>query len=168
MSQTTSKQVGLKVADETWIAVALLHRENPERGDFTINEIVERARRENVFGTLRPGVRVHATLHCVANLQPNPGRYRMLFATGRSTRRLYREGDRSVPAREGGKIVPEREEIPEEYRGLIDWYFSEYAAQPRRKPDPADSVLALRGLGRDLWTDEDADSYVRRLREEWQ
>ena len=28
-----------KVADEVWIATALLHREQPERKDFTIREI---------------------------------------------------------------------------------------------------------------------------------
>ena len=44
-----------KVADEVWIAVALLHRENPKREDFTISEIVERARREKIAGALRPG-----------------------------------------------------------------------------------------------------------------
>lgn len=34
----------------------------------------------------------------------------------------------------------------------------------RRAEDP---ILALRGLGREIWRDEDADAYVRRLREEW-
>ena len=91
--RSSSKRVALKVADEAWLATALLHRENRERSDFTINEIVERAAKESVYGELRPGVRVHATLHCVANLRPNPGRYRMLFATGKSTRRLFRAGD---------------------------------------------------------------------------
>jgi hypothetical protein len=28
-------------------------------------------------------------------------------------------------------------------------------------------LLALRGSGRDLWADEPADAYVRRLREGW-
>src|SRR5205085_7010490 len=39
-------KTALKVADEVWIAVALLHREHPERGDFTIEEIVDRAKLE--------------------------------------------------------------------------------------------------------------------------
>jgi hypothetical protein len=30
-----------------------------------------------------------------------------------------------------------------------------------------DSLLALRGSGRQLWCDEHADEYVRRLREGW-
>ena len=73
-----------KVADQVWIILALLHRENPKREDFTVTEIVERARQEKISGELRPSVQVHAYLHCVANRPPNPGRYRMLYATGKT------------------------------------------------------------------------------------
>jgi hypothetical protein len=31
-----------------------------------------------------------------------------------------------------------------------------------------DPLLALAGSGRDLWSDEHADEYVRRLREGWE
>lgn len=31
-----------------------------------------------------------------------------------------------------------------------------------------DALLALRGSGRDLWADEHADEYVRRLRAGWE
>ena len=31
----------------------------------------------------------------------------------------------------------------------------------------ADPILTLRGLGAWMWADEDADAYVRRLREGW-
>ena len=115
-------KTGIKVADETWLVTALLHKEQPDRADFAIREIVDRAEREGVTHALRPGIRVHATLHCVANLPPNPGRYRMLFATGKARRRLFRPGDPYDPAREQGKIVPQREDLPEEYRNLVDWY----------------------------------------------
>ena len=37
-------------------------------------------------------------------------------------------------------------------------------AHPRPKPED-DPLLALRGSGRELWADEHADEYVRRLRE---
>ena len=30
-----------------------------------------------------------------------------------------------------------------------------------------DSILKLRGLGKELWADEDADAYVTRLRAGW-
>jgi hypothetical protein len=157
----------IKVSDEVWIATALLHLENPDRVDFTVSEIVERAAKESIHEILRPGVRVHAVLHCVANVPPNPARYRMLLATGRSSRRLFREGDSYDRARERGKVVPERKEIPPEYHHLLDWYFSDYAAR-NKSADSKDSILALRGLGREIWADEDADSYVRRVREGWE
>lgn len=32
---------------------------------------------------------------------------------------------------------------------------------------PVDPILALRGVGRELWKDEGADAYVSRLREGW-
>lgn len=32
---------------------------------------------------------------------------------------------------------------------------------------PVDPILALRGVGRELWTDEGVDAYVSRLREGW-
>ena len=31
----------------------------------------------------------------------------------------------------------------------------------------ADPILSLHGLGKEIWADEDADAYVRRLREGW-
>jgi len=166
MTTRTERTCQIKVADETWIAAALLHRENPGRHEFTVSEIVARAEKEGIFGSLRPGVRVHALLHCVANLPPNPGRYRMLFATGRSMRRLFRPGDPYDRAREGGKTVPERSEIPSEYQDLLDWYAAEYAGGSWAA-GARSSILDLRGLGRGLWSDEDPDSYVQRLREDW-
>ena len=51
------------------------------------------------------------------------------------------------------------------YRSLIDWYRTLYAA--RAGETPPDPILALRGLGRALWADEEADAYVSRLRDGW-
>ncbi len=166
MNFRSQKTARIKVADETWIASALLHRENPDRPDFTVSEIVTRVEREGVYGSLRPGVRVHVLLHCVANLPPNPGRYRMLFATGKLDRRLYRRGDPYDRAREGAKILPERGELPSQYHWLLDWYRDQYD-RGGGSADLRGSILDLRGLGRALWADEDPDSYVRRLREGW-
>lgn len=157
----------LKVADEVWIVTALLHREHPERDDFTVAEIVERARKEGLTPELRPGVYVHAVVHCVANRPPNPGRYRMLLETGPNRRRLYRPGDPADEARRGGKVTPGRAAIPARYHRLLDWYEKEYSGRRGLKPE-ADPLLALRGSGRDLWASEPADRYVRRLREGWE
>jgi hypothetical protein len=157
---------GVRVADEVWIATALLHREQPQRADFTVAEIVERARREGLTSELRPGVRVHALLHCVANRPPNPAGYRMLLATGQTTRRLYRPGDPAHPSRRG-KTVPDKDAIPPTYRHLLDWYRTQYAVAPSADGERTDPLLALRGSGKSLWADEHADEYVRRLREGW-
>lgn len=161
------KEPSLKVADEVWIATALLHHENPKRTDFTVSEIVERARKENISGALRAGVQVHAYLHCVANLPPNPGRYRMLYATGKNTRRLFRESDDFHPERRGGKITPQRENMPSRYRKFLDWYAEKFAGK-RKGAKECDPILALRGLGKEIWVGEDADEYVRRVRGEWE
>ncbi len=157
----------LKVADEVWIIVATLHRENPNAADFTIEEIMRKARTSAISPSLRPGVYVHVVQHCVANRPPNPGRSRMLFETSPGRRRLFRKGDSYHPQREGSKITPSREDIPSEYSGLLGWYeeWSSKAAKCSLKDDP---LLALYGSGRDLWADEHADDYVRRLREGWE
>jgi hypothetical protein len=39
---------GVKIADEVWIVTALLHREQPARLDFTVEEIIQRAGKEGI------------------------------------------------------------------------------------------------------------------------
>jgi hypothetical protein len=159
--------IEVKVADEVWIATALLQREHPDQRDFAVEEIIDRAKREGLSTPFRKGVYVHAIQHCVANRAPNSGRYRMLTETAPGRRRLFRLGDSYNPQREGSKTVPEREDLPEEYRSLLDWYreWNSDSIEARIKNDP---LLALRGDGKDLWADEHADDYVRRLREGWE
>jgi hypothetical protein len=151
----------VKVADEVWIAAALLQREHPERDEFSLKEIEQRLRRENLVGTVRAGVYPHISVHCVANAPPNPGRYRMLIATGPSRRRLFREGDPADPRRDGSKTHPRRADIPAGYHELLDWYELEWS-NPATKEDP---LLALAGGGHDLWGNESVDDFIRGLRE---
>jgi hypothetical protein len=116
--------MNLLVADEAWLATALLHREHPDAEDFSLGEIRDRARRE--FHDNRPGVWQHIVSHCVASNRPNPAQYRMLHGSARGRRRLYRPGDPVHPERKG-KIYPERRDIPERYRSLVDWYLKNYS-----------------------------------------
>ncbi len=161
MARTAEK---LRVADEVWIAAALLHREQPRKADFTVQEIMQRVKQESVGGGLRGSVHVHVISHCVANRAPSPAGYRMLVETTRGRRRLYRPGDPHHPQRHG-KMRPAREDVPPRYRELIDWYETAYATKTRgAKEDP---LLALRGSGRALWAEDHADDYVKRLREGW-
>ncbi|HEV2387435.1 MAG TPA: hypothetical protein VGS20_09290 [Candidatus Acidoferrales bacterium] len=158
---------GLKVADEVWIAAALLHREQPDRSDFSIEEIVHRAGQESLTGRLRPGVYVHVVQHCVANRPPNRARYRMLYETASGRRRLFRPPDAYHPGREGGKMAPNAEEMPQNYRSFLDWY-REWCSAAAGAAATEDPLLALFGSGKKLWADEPADDYMRRLREGWQ
>src|SRR6185437_7634930 len=114
--------------------------------------------------SLRPGVYIHAQMHCVANRPPNPGRYRMLFETKTGRRRLFRTGDPYDSRREGSKTVPSAADIPEKYHSLLRWY-AEWSKSTSRKSNKFDALLSLVGSGRDLWAKEHVDEYVNRLRE---
>ena len=165
MGASLTSGAGVRVADEVWIATALLHREHPERADFSIKEIVERARVENITGALRPGVALHASFHAVANKDPQPSQLRMLTDTGGGKRRLYREGDPAHPKRKG-KMIPDAEAIPAQYRHLLEWYRKEYA--PPRHDTWLRGAKELAGAGRDVFSGIDPDEYVRQLREGWE
>jgi len=69
--------------------------------------------------------------------------------------------------REGSKATPEPEDLPTEYRELLNWYreWSEHSAANSAETDP---LLALRGSGKQIWADEHADEYVNRLRDGWE
>jgi hypothetical protein len=165
MAHRAPTDTTIRVADQVWIATALLHRESPGRADFSVGEIIERVESEGLAPKSRRGtIRVHINQHCVGNSPPFSGNYRMLYATGSNTRRLFREGDAAAPGRKG-KIVPRRDEIPERYHGLLNWYAGEYRGHA--VDDPEDPLLALRGSGRAVWADEGADDYVDRLRATW-
>ena len=155
------------VADEVWIATALLHLRNPDQRDFAVGEIVRQAEVEKMAGPgpLRPGVQIHAYLHCVANKPPNPGRYRMLTETSKGRRRLFRPGDPCHHLRTG-KNAPSKKDIPKKYRELLNWYHLDYTGG--ENTEETDPILSLRGMGKEIWDQEDADSYVSQLRAGWQ
>ncbi len=176
-------------ATEVFVATALLHREQPERPDFMIQEIVSRAVRENMAGETRSGVSVHVSQHCVANRAPNPAKHRMLFATGKHTRRLFLPGDETHEGRTG-KIFPEPEELPSRYLPLLDWARRRFEQGPRNRSSKRSSessapshspiqtsesaerwlgsLFELEGLGKEHWKNVDPDEFVRKLREGWE
>jgi hypothetical protein len=162
----------IKLADEVWLSVLMLHLDHKEREDFSIEEIMEFAKhdsRRQALGTLRPGFYAHVVQHCVANRPPSPARYRLLLETGPGRRRLFRPGDPYHPEREGGKSVPQAFEDFRDYdlNGALKQYgeWCRGNGEDRVKNDP---LLALRGSGKHIWADEDADTYIRRLREGWE
>ena len=183
-----AESVKISCATEVFLATALLHREQPNRPDFTIQEIVNRAAKAGITKELRSGVNVHASLHCVANRPPNPANHKMLFATGKHTRRLLLRGDQILPERTG-KIFPDAGDIPEEYLPVLEWAKQRYesgksglaASGSSCKPLSSSrtahaetpqqwlaSLFELEGLGSEHWKDEDPDEFVRKLREGWE
>jgi hypothetical protein len=156
--------IQLKVADQVWIATALLHLENPERTDFSKQEIRARAEQEDAEGAKRPGISQHISTHCVASKPPNPARHRMLTRTGTGRRRLFRYGDKFHPQRENGNITPNREDLPERYQHLLDWYEAQYdrnasAPMGKSKPEGATAETLMKLMGR--ISREDADEMIR-------
>jgi hypothetical protein len=99
----------------------------------------------------------------------------MLAETDGNRRRLFRPGDPVHPERRGAKTKPRREELPERYHELLDWYEREYASEasalevPTRggRPGVVDALLQLRGCAVRLFRDEAPDAYVERLRQGW-
>jgi hypothetical protein len=157
----------IRVADEVWIAVALLHREHPRQLDFSIEEIVDRAAKENLAGTTRPSVYAHIVSHCVANRLPSPNRCMMLFETAPGRRRLFRQGDPYNAARGGSKITPAIADIPGDYQILLSWY-QDWSRQQNDGEQTPDPLLSLAASGSQLWENEPGDDFVRRLREGWE
>ena len=166
MSTKAKMAKELRVADEAWIGLALLQRENPDRESFAAREILGRVRTEGATPELRPGLQAHIYLHNVANLEPNSARYRMFYRLPDDTYRLFRAGDRALPSRKG-KIKPKREELPEKYHYLLDWYEQTYSGKEKAMREDDDPILQMRGLGKEIWAGTDADEYVRNLRANW-
>ena len=185
---TLAESIKVSCATEVFLVTALLHREQPNRPDFTIQEIVNCAAKAGITRELRSGVNVHASLHCVANRPPNPATHKMLFATGKHTRRLLLPGDEILPARTG-KIFPDEGEVPEKFLPLLDWAKQRYedagsgSAASGSSGNPSSgsrtahaetpeqwlaSLFELEGLGKEYWKDEDPDEFVRKLREGWE
>jgi hypothetical protein len=156
----------IRVADEAWLGLALLQHEHPERDSFSAREILDRVKQEHAVPELRPGVQVHIYQHNVANIEPSSGRYRMFYKLPDDTYRLYRPADPAHAARKG-KIAPERDEIPEKYRYLLDWYDHEYCSKGAELNEENDPILQMRGVGKEIWADTNADDYVRELRANW-
>jgi bifunctional DNA-binding transcriptional regulator/antitoxin component of YhaV-PrlF toxin-antitoxin module len=127
--------LAVKVADEVWTSVALLHKENPERADFAVEEIKARARREN--WPIRPGFNVHASYHCLANKPANPANHRMLYEDSRGRKRLYRPGDPCHSERQNGKVHPDKLDLLPAYQSLVDWYDKVYSKQSAYPSSPA-------------------------------
>ncbi len=136
----------IKIADQVWIAAAMLHREFPDREGFTSPDLEQRIRQE--FGTLGSGIATHLSQHCIANKKANPARYRILVEEYGGFKRLFRPGDVYHPDREGGKDRPHTQDVPARYHPLLDWYESTYTKQKSDKGSVLKEVSAVMDIPR--------------------
>jgi hypothetical protein len=158
----------ITVADLIWVSTAMLTRETPERKDFAPEEIRRRAYELHPdHGFTDSTIRTHITSHCVANKKADPGKHRKLFMTPSGRYRLYLPGDNYHPDRKTGKELPKAADLPEQHRGLLDWYHSEY---DRSEPTTFenDPILGLQGLGQEVWESlGGGEKFIRELRANW-
>jgi hypothetical protein len=116
----------LSVANLVWVAVALLHAENKEKDVFQVKQIFQKAKDLGLSNATDETLMMHISLHCVANAKAQPNTHRKLFRMASGWYRLYRPDDPFDPSREKGRTAPLAEEIPQQYRYLLDWY-NEYS-----------------------------------------
>ncbi len=173
MATTTYAKDHVKVADELFLIVALLHREHPHANSFTIAEILDRAEKEGLGASCadQRSLRQHAYEHAAANMPPGKqgGRYRMVFREEDNRIRLLRQSDYVHPERHQ-KLRPSLDEIPERYHELVQWAERWQKKGGERKTGAKwlGGLHELRGLGRARWQGVDPDQYVRKMREGWE
>lgn len=172
MASPTYAKEHIKVADELFLILALLHREHPDEEAFPMGQILERARQEGL-GTSRSdqkSLRVHAYEHAAANMPPGRqgGRYRIAFRQEDGRIRLLQPTDYVHPGRHQ-KIYPDENEIPERYRELLEWAKRRWKSVnvPTKQSGWLKGLQGLRGLGKSAWAGIDPDKYVEELREDW-
>lgn len=156
----------ISCADLIWVATALLSRDHPERTGFSHDEIRQRVYEiEPEHGFSDSAIRTHISSHCVADKKPDPGKHRKLHRNADGAYRLYRPGDTYHPDRSNGKTLPLAEQIPAKYRDLLDWYGQQRAKAAKHDRDP---LLALRGLGKQMWKElGGGEKFIREMRENW-
>ncbi len=167
MAVATYVKPSIKVADQLYLTLALLHREQPGKSSFSIAEVIERAKKEG-FGRDSQSLRAHAYGHAAANLDPKSnGRYRIVFREENKTVRLLQKGDYVHPDRHM-KMWPLREEVPDRYHELLDWAKARYEKGTAKPTVWLSGLLGLRGVGKELWKKVDAEQYIAEMREGWE
>lgn len=161
----TTHAYDLTATNAVWIALATLHAAKPEADGFTATEIEDEVRSLNLFQKNRITISTHIGQHLVATKRPNAKPRRLLRELSDGRYRLYVEGDAYHPSRRNSPTHPAQEDLPTEFRPLVDWYESWSRKVPTNGSTQTDQdpLLALAGT----WTFGDADSYLRDQRSGW-
>lgn len=108
---------------EIWISMADLAHRHGDIGHSVRNSELS-ARVLELFDDDRKGVGIHISQHVVAQASLNTGYNKCyLSSEGRGKRRLYLPGDEIHESRRlNPQTIPTPEELPQQYRYLLDWY----------------------------------------------
>jgi hypothetical protein len=121
--------MSVKIHVEVFVAAQLLTR---SQGTFTAEEL--RHEIQQRFGDTRPGVNTHISAHCVANAPRHAGTvHNYLWRLDHGLLRAFDPAeDHPHPSRANASWVPNREDVPSEYRYLLP----RTAPQPDTEPEP--------------------------------
>ena len=133
-----------------WVALATLHKENPQKEAFQAKEIASKIKELDIQSASDVTVSTHISSHCVANKPAQPDTHRKLVRVRQGWYRLFTKDDPFDESRMKGQIVPLTEMIPERFHDLIDWYYDDYVNRshpnediPDEYPSPEESEGTL-------------------------
>lgn len=156
----------MTVADTIWVAAKLLERERPDVRGFSKDEIEQKVRQ--IDPSLRAAtVSMHLSAHCLAWKPARPSALRTLSQNPDGSLRLFREGDPYHPDRTRGRTTPKLSALPDEYRNLLEDHGAQGEGESRKADSTEDPILALTGVGREMFARlGGGEEFIRALREE--
>jgi|HubBroStandDraft_6_1064221.scaffolds.fasta_scaffold260740_2 hypothetical protein len=154
----------MTIADTIWLATALLEKENPRAEGFSYETILRKV--SELDASLKPGsVHAHLSAHCIASKRASPATLRILTENPDGTLRLFRSGDPYDRTRRVGRTQPRPNAIPAEYHSLLQP--GDNRAEPFRFLPEEDPILALTGVGKEMWKRlGGGEAFLRALRED--
>ena len=162
-----AKCARIKVADEVWLATALLHRENPSRGLHAQGNRGAGCERGDRRRTATWCLRSRRSQHCVANRAPTPDAIACSTKRGPDIAACFVSATATIRNAKEARSPPERMRSLRATRISSSWY-EDWSQSQGEKASESDPLLALYGSGKKLWADEHADEYVARLRAGWE
>lgn len=117
----------ISTANVVWIATALLHKENPHRKAFRVEEIFKKVKSLELLNVAPMTIKMHISSHCVADRKGSPSTHRKLTRVEPGWYKLYIKEEPYHEDRKNGNIVPGKELIPDQFEELIDWFNNYYS-----------------------------------------
>ena len=166
MKSSTVVETRLSIADTIWLAAALLHEANPKSEGFDHQTLLKKV--AELDSTLNPrSISTHLSTHCVATKKANPATLRILTENPDGSLRLFRAGDPFHATRRSGRTAPKYRSLPDAYKDLLRAYYTDESSAPEPKSPQEDPILAISGVGREMWKKlGGGEVFIRALREE--